>query len=222
MSVLILHETNLRAAKSALRACLPGRGSAHLSEALAAALGFASQRHLVATLSAEAHLPPNVVPLDSAAFNARLSALGEEGVEASLLIDLARSAAIPDRPFVEFREGDRIANDAHHAACLRLGRPMMMVKPARTYAKLDWEIITLSIEDIERLYGGQESSAFSRKMFGHFQTLARNAPGKPYFTGSPSTGWVTKLLPNTARQLAEDYFRWLYLPMREAARARVT
>jgi hypothetical protein len=219
MSVLILHEANLRAAKSALRARLPGRGSGHLSEALAAALGFASQRHLVATLNAEADLPPNVVLLDSVAFNARLSALGEEEAGISILSDIARSTAIPDRPFVEFRDGDRATNDAHYATCIRLGRPMMMVKPARTYAKLDWEIITLSIKDIERLYGNVEGRPFSRRMFEHFQSLARSAPGKPYFTGSPSTGWVTKLLPDTARQLAEDYFRWLYLPMREAARA---
>lgn len=222
MSVLILHESNLRAIKQALRVRLPYRGSGHLSEALAAALGFASMRHLVTTLAAEAHLPPDIVPLNITAFNARLAALGEEAAPASTLVDLARSAEIPDRPYVEFGEGNRAANNAHYAACIRLGRPMMMVMPARTYAKLDWEIITLSIEDIGRLYPEAEGRPFSRRMLEHFQSLARTAPGRPYFTGSPSTGWITKLLPDTARQLAEDYFRWLYLPMREAARARAS
>ena len=52
-------------------------------------------------------------------------------------------------------------------------------------------------------------------MFALFQEHAKGAPGKPVFCGKAFTGTVSKLLPDTARQLAEEYFKLLYLPLRE-------
>jgi hypothetical protein len=50
-------------------------------------------------------------------------------------------------------------------------------------------------------------------MFNLFQARAKAAPGNPLFCGSAFTGTIKKLLPATARQLAEDYFRLLYSPL---------
>jgi hypothetical protein len=46
-------------------------------------------------------------------------------------------------------------------------------------------------------------------LFRQFQERARNAPGKPIFTGSSFVGRVERLLPETAWLLAEDYFKVL-------------
>jgi hypothetical protein len=218
MSILLLHEPNVGAAKTALRSLLPEIRSGHLTEALAAGLGYRTHAALLAGMAVDAERFPDVAEIDEGAFAARIEALGYAAPAFGLLDAVVRSVSIPDRPFVEFRDGDRAANNAHYAACLGLGRPMMMVRTARIYATLDWEIVTLSISDINSLFADVDGKRFSRIMLERFQALAAGAPGKPEFTGAPDTGWIKKLLPDTARQLAEDYFRMLYLPMRQFAR----
>jgi hypothetical protein len=215
---LILHDTNLRAAKAALRAMLPGRGSSHLSEALAVALGFPTHSKLLWALQAESHLPPDIVTIDEFAFNARLRALGEQEAEPFTLIELMRSEAIPIRPYAEFKDGDVAGNDAQYALCSQFGFPLVTVRMARLYATLDWDCITVSPSDDDYLFGPDNGSAFTQALFARFQLRARGHQGNPAFLGSPFTGWVKKLMPGTARALAEDFFSMLYLPMREQKR----
>ena len=75
------------------------------------------------------------------------------------------------------------------------------------------EIASRSICDEEDYLHDNAGREPGRTLFALFQARARGAPGKPLFMGSAFTGTIKKLLPATARQLAEDYFRLLYLPL---------
>jgi len=91
---------------------------------------------------------------------------------------------------------------------------MVMVRMARQYAELEWDSVTID-SDCDDHVSSRDSNDLVRVMFALFQTRAKGAPGKPIFCGKAFTGTVTKLLPDTARQLAEDYFKLLYLPLRD-------
>ena len=91
---------------------------------------------------------------------------------------------------------------------------MMMVKMARTYAELEWDCITVDPREEAYLHNDSGRDLVG-VMFNLFQARANGAPGKPLFFGSAFTGTIKKLLPETARNLAEDYFRLLYLPLLE-------
>jgi len=215
MSLLILTYENVEGVKRAAREQVPVVKSSHLSEAIASALGFRTHAALRAKIAAEADLPPDVAECDPARFVVRLAALGYAATSAINLDEIVRSDAVPDRPYTEFRYGDLQANNAHFTWCQRHNRPMLTVAMARRYARLDWDCITISPDQEDFLFDDDEGRAFAKRMFKHFQARARGAPGKPYFNGSAFVGQVEKLLPETARQLAEDYFRMLYLPLRE-------
>jgi len=80
MSIFILTDDNIDAAKAALRGALPTIRSAHLTEALAAGLGFRTHAALRAALASESGKPPAVAEPASLRFTARLAELGYEGV----------------------------------------------------------------------------------------------------------------------------------------------
>lgn len=83
MTALILTSENYHQFKRALRGALPGFGSSHLSEALAAAIGFRSHAALLAWLSREADRAfPEFALLDETKFTARLFDLGNETAHA--------------------------------------------------------------------------------------------------------------------------------------------
>lgn len=221
MSIFLLHDENVRAAKAALRKNLPNIGSGHLSEAIAAALGFRTHAALIAVIKADAHLPPAMVDLDERAFNNRLNTLNYRNAEAFTLIDLARSDAIPFRSYVEFKNGDKAANNAQYTVCNRLGLPLITVRTARKYSKLEWDCITVSPCDKPSVFAKANEDGIGGELFARFQQLARGNQGNPQFTGSPFTGWVTGLVPGTARSMAEHFFALLYRRMRDHAKMRV-
>ncbi|HST36336.1 MAG TPA: hypothetical protein VLK25_06875, partial [Allosphingosinicella sp.] len=160
MSLLILTHENLESLKRAAREQMPLVKSGHLTEAIAAALGFRTHAALLAKLALNPALPPDAVECDPARFVTRLAELG---YSASLAIDLAkivRSAAIPDRPYAEFRSGDFAANDAHFSWCQRRNRPMLTISLSRQYARLDWDCITVSSDKEDYLFGDDNGGAF--------------------------------------------------------------
>lgn len=220
MSLLILTHENIEGLKREAREQMPFAKSSHLSEAIASALGFRTHAALRAKLAAEADLPPDVAECDSARFVIRLTELGYAAASAIKLAEVVRSGAVPDRPYAEFRGDDLGANNAHFAWCQRNNRPLLTISLARRYARLDWDCITIERDHEGFLFDDDQGRAFAARMFEQFQARTRGAPGKPYFTGSSFVGQVEKLLPETARQLAEDYFRMLYLPLREPREPR--
>jgi hypothetical protein len=76
MSLFILTEENTEALKRATRSARPQIKSSHLTEALAAALGFRTHAALRAALVAAPRLPPDLADCSQASFIDRLHALG--------------------------------------------------------------------------------------------------------------------------------------------------
>lgn len=214
MTLIILTDDNLAMAKAVLRKRHAEIRSAHLTEALAFGLGFGTHAALRAGLAAEAGRPPAVADGDAERFARRLVELGYDTVETAGFDDALTSPTLPDLPFARFKRGDIGANNRHYDECRRKNRPMVMVIMGRRYAELQWDCITLSGEQNDHL-SRAAGDALGRLLFDRFQALAKGAPGKPYFTGKAFTGWVERLLPETAERLAEDYFKLLYLPLRE-------
>jgi hypothetical protein len=56
-------------------------------------------------------------------------------------------------------------------------------------------------------------------MFARFQSRAQHAPGKPEFFGSAFVGSIDRLLPDTARDLADDFFMMLTASVQQRAAA---
>jgi len=215
MAILILHTDNLTACKEALRVSLPHVSSSHLTEAIAAGLGFQTNASLVAKLKGERAMLPDIARLDDDSFAARLFEFGYAVTPDRSLTALARSAAIPDRPSVEFRAHDRAANDAHFYECRHLGRPMVMVQTARLYATLEWDCITVDGNCEGYLFGKDNGGSFGRRLFAQYQARAAGKAPKSHYLGGSFTGWIKKLPIDVARDLADDYFCMLYLPLRQ-------
>ena len=214
MPIFILTDDNIPAAKAALRAALPAIRSAHLTEALAVGLGFQTHAALRAALTKEGGRPPAVVDATSSQFTARLAELGYADVPTPPFDAAITERILGDTPYTFFKRGDRAANDRHFYGCQARNRPMIMIKMARQYAELEWDCITID-SDCDDHVSSRASDDLVRVMFAIFQERAKGAPGKPIFYGKAFTGTVSKLLPDTPRQLAEDYFKLLYLPLRE-------
>ena len=215
MHLMILSDANVAAAKTALRSQLPGVRSSHLTEAIASGLQFNTHAALKAAIDANAELPSAIALASPADFERRLREFGYETSPSNPFSAVVSGRSLPDLPYAEFRRGDRVGNDSHYHYCQRLNRPMVMVRMARAYAELEWDCITVSPDQEDYLYGTDNGRTLGRLMFDKFQALAKGAPGKPLFLGGSFTGTVKKLLPDTARALAEEYFRLLYLPLRE-------
>ncbi len=220
MNLMILSNENVAAAKAALCAQLPQVRSSHLTEAIATGLQFRTHAALKAAIDASAGSLPGVALADPAEFARRLRELGYEAAPSDPFRAIVAGHSLPDLTYAEFKRSDRASNDRHYYYCQRRNRPMVIVRVARIYAELEWDCITVSPDQEDYLYGTDNGRALGRLMFDKFQALARGAPGKPIFFGGSFTGTVTKLLPDTARALAEEYFRLLYLPLREPRRPR--
>lgn len=213
MTLIILSKENWRAAKAELHQSLPHVRSSHLAEAMAAAVG--EHTHIgLSRLLQDSDARAQVRIVNASDFAIRLQGFGYRPVDLSSLDRAFSSADLPHRAYAAFRSGDRAANDRHYHQCNALSRPMMMVRTARKYAELEWDGITVDPNEEDYLHG-DAGTALARIMFNLFQACAKGAPGKPIFCGSAFTGTVKRLLPETAYQLAEDYFRLLYSPLLE-------
>lgn len=76
-------------------------------------------------------------------FVKRLFELGYDDIAPGHFEAAFKGTALPHSIYAVFKQGDRTRNDSHYHRCSRHGRPMMMVKMARTYAELEWDCITV-------------------------------------------------------------------------------
>lgn len=214
MFPIILSDENWCAGKATLHAALPAVRSGHLTEAIAAGLGARQHASIVAKIQMDGRRHAELALGHDTHFVQRLAQLGYPDIALGHFDAAFSASAVPHPIYASFKRGDRLANDSHYQHCKRLGRPMMMVRMARTYAELEWDCITVDPSEETYLHNDRGRDLVG-VMFNLFQARAKGAPGKPLFLGSAFTGTIKKLLPETARRLAEDYFRLLYLPLLE-------
>lgn len=214
MFPIILSDENWRVGKGSLHAALPAVRSSHLAEAIAAGLGARQHASIVPKLQPDARGHDALMLGRDVFFVGRLAELGYKDIASGHFEVAFKGTALPHSIYASFKQGDRLSSNTHYHRCSRLRRPMMMVKMARTYAELEWDCITVDPNEEAHLHEGA-GSQLANIMFNLFQARAKGAPGNPIFFGSAFTGTIKKLLPATARQLAEDYFRLLYSPLIE-------
>lgn len=212
MAAILLTPANLHTIKSRLRAALPHIKSSHLSEALAAALGYRTHAALLADMGSLEEYPP----LGRVSDRKLAERLGELGT-GDYAIDLtgAVSAELPHPIWRAFPRRDRAANDNWFYACQRRNIPFVYLHVGRKYWRLNWDCISAQKNYDAHLHD-DAGTALMRAMFERFQERARLHPTKAMFDGSAFVGTVDGLLPQTARDLADDFFKMLYMPVRAA------
>jgi len=218
MPLFFLTPDNCEFAKRAMRARLPMVKSAHLTEALAAALDFRTHAALLAAVKLSDPRRPVLVQADPARLSGRLQQLGYESVDSSGLVEIVRSPDMPVNAWREFRNGDRAANDRWYRECQRRDIPNVYIRLRTKYAELSWDCISIdpSGEDHVREDRG---SALVEVMFKQYQALAKGDPTKSEFFGSAFIGSIERLSPPVAREIADDFFMRLYMPMVQRAAA---
>ena len=211
MTAILLTPANLHDLKSRLRGALRQAKSSHLSEALAAALGYRTHAALLADMKAS---PEQYPPLGRASDRRLIERLSEFGV-ADHAIDLTGMVrqGLPDPIWRVFPRRERAANDNWFYACQRRNIPFVYLHVGRTYWRLNWDCISTEKNYDAHLHD-DAGTALMRAMFRRFQDRARLAPAKAMFDGSAFVGKVDGLLPQTARDLADDFFEMLYAPVR--------
>jgi hypothetical protein len=136
MAVFLLDTDNLEHAKTGMRTVWPQVGASHRAEAFAAAIGFRTFAALLADLKCSAPLRAAVRQVEPLRFLTRLRELGCGVIDAGLLTDLARSAAMPTRPWAEYKTCDRAANDRWFRECQHRDIPNLFIETRTKYAKL--------------------------------------------------------------------------------------
>lgn len=216
MTAILASRDNLAFIKTELRAALPDIGSSHLSEALAAGLGFHTQAALLAATKASP--APLLLRIDAARVAERLGRFGHQVADLRFMMEAARSPALPERMFISFREGDKASNDPWFYECRRRNIPMVYIETRRKFVKLHWDCITIDTRN-EAHVREPAGNRLVHTMAHRFREVARGASSKPFFSGSSFAGSIDRLLPEMARDMAEEFFAMLYLPMYERAKA---
>lgn len=216
MTTILASRDNLAFVKKELRNALPDIGSSRLSEALAAGLGF--QTHAALLAAERSHVHPMLLKFDAVRMTERLGQFGHQGVNLGYVAAAARSPLLPERIFTEFRNGDRASNDPWFYECRRRNIPMVHIETRRKFVKLRWDCITIDTRD-EAHVQDKAGDRLVEVMFAKFQAMARGASGKPLFYGSSFVGSVDRLMPELARDMAEEFFAMLYVPMHASAEA---
>lgn len=211
MAYVLLTLDNIDELKLALRRELPGVKSGHLTEALASGLGFQTHASLLASLKSVSVIRPNLKTMNFQHLVDRLLYFEYHGITPDFLLSSYRSLNLPDGIWREFRSGNRGANDEWFHECERRNIPMIFLEKRQKYIRLNWDCITLQIQDEGRVRG-DKGSELVRAMLKLFQVAAKGAMGKPMFDGSSFTGHVDNLWPALAYELADEYFAMLYGP----------
>lgn len=213
MAAILLTPANLHALKVRLRAALPLVKSSHISEGLAAALGYRTHAALLADMKASPEKYPPLGRVSDVKLAERLSEFDADD-HATDLTAMAREA-LPDPIWRAFIKRDRAANDNWFRTCRSRNIPFVYLHVGRKYWRLNWDYITLDPKRETHLHG-DAGTTLMRAMFKRFQERARLDPTQAMFDGSAFVGTVDGLLPQTARDLADDFFEMLYTPVRAA------
>lgn len=217
MPLVILIEENLAAAKAALHSALPSVRSAQLAEAIAAGLGYNSQRALKTALTECDGLHPPLAEAAEERFTRRLGELGYTAPASGLFSSAFSAKSLPVAPYIVTKYHDRAARDRHFFERQRSGWPMMVVRVARKYAKLEWDCITVDPSEEAHVMGKFGVDPIDA-MSSRYIEIMRDAPGRPKFFGSAFTGTAEQLSFETAEMIAEEYFQLLYGPLNEQRR----
>jgi len=209
---LLLSPNNLRFVKRSLQREFPDVQSAHRTEAFAAAAGYRTHAALLADQKQSEGMNPKVILIDSNQFLGRLHELGHETADMRALVDILRSSGMPEPLWREYRNGDLAENDRWFRECKRRGIPNIYIQKRRRYVKLSWDCISIDPSD-EKHVRDKQGTALVDEMFRRFQSLAQPDPGKCEFFGSAFVGSVDRLLPEVARNIADEFFILLYAPM---------
>lgn len=212
MVALLLTANNIEFAKSVLRGRLPSVKSSHRIEAFAAAAGYRTHAALLAVLKQSEDERPLLTRLDSKRFLVRLREFGYGASDPKVLVDIAHSSDIPAPIWREYRNRDLAANDRWFRECQGRDIPNLYIEKRTKYVKLNWDCISIDPSNEKHLHD-EQGTALVREMFGRYQSLARPDPGKSEFFGSAFVGRIDRLLPEIARNIADELFMLLYEPM---------
>ena len=217
MPILLLTDANLRFVKRLLRSRFRAVTSSHLTEALAASLGFRTHAALRAAIAEADPSRPPLAHVDPERLVSRLSDLGYAAGPMPDLAAIVRHPDLPQAAWAEYKNRDRAANARWFKDCERRDMPFICVLMRRKYAMLSWDCISIEPPgDAHTLMPG--GAELTDVMFLRYQTQMAGDFGKSLFFGNAFVGTVDNLPPAHARNLADDFFSRLYGPMaREAA-----
>lgn len=216
MPVFFLTPQNCSFAKRALRARLLQVKSSHLSEALATALGFRTHAALLAAMNHWGGERPALVQVDPTQLSRRLQDLGYRPIDPSDLVEIVRMPDLPVAAWREFRNRDLAANGIWFRECQRRDIPNVCIRLRTKYAELSWDCISIDPRN-EGHVRNERASDLVEVMFKRYQAFARGNCPKSEFFGSAFAGTVDRLSPSVARDIADDFFSRLYMPMAQCA-----
>ena len=199
MPVVPVTPDNLDHLKRAARFALPGVGSSHLSEALAALLGQRTHAALRAALTASAPSPLMVEP-ENGRFLERLRSLGYAALDVKMTPVAVACANLPTPAWREFRKSDLSGRNTWFRSCEQRCVPYICVTTRRKLASVDWDWISVDPRQDGKLVRLGERHVVNR-MFAAFRERA--APSNALFEGSAFVGNVDGLTFEAARAIAD-------------------
>lgn len=216
MPAILLTEDNLRFAKSALRERLPLVKSAHLTEVFAASVYYKTNAALRAALAEPVSAWPRFAYFNAGKFNDRLNELGYASASETTVAEVARSAEMPMKPWIELTNNDVRAINRWFRVCTRWDVPLVYLETRRKYAKLTWDCITVQSKSIDASLQGESGRRLGGIMFRAFQHLAKLDSPRAEFFGKPFVGTIDRLSFETARIIADAYCAILYHELERA------
>lgn len=211
MSAIALTSNNVHFVKRALRQHYSSVKSSHLSEALAAACGYRTHATLLSDIPRSKGLLPDIARVSEDRFFERLKGFGYKSGGQQLLSTIIRSPELPERIWCERKGRDIPALEIWDKECTRRDIPHVYVMVRRKYALLNWDCITLD-EKHDNVTKGKKSAALVRAMYEHVWQMLK--PSTAIFDGSAFTGEIDPLLPETARDIADEICIMLYRAVR--------
>lgn len=202
-AILRLSSANLIVVKRQMGRFHSAIGSAHRTEALAAACGYRTYAAMLADMRASMSTPPLVKVVEQR-WAAKLLEYEYSCVPDVLLTTDFRFQKFPDPCWVEFHSKDRAIARRwfHRSKAEKL--PYVTIETKHKYADLDWDCITIepALDDLIR---GDTSGALARRLFSVFQRSSAGSGAKPFFSGSAFVGSIRGLQPDVARMLADEF-----------------
>lgn len=216
MTPILLSEDNLDVLKAiAKRACLAHAvRSAHITEALAYGLGFATQAALLAKTRSVPEFRPFLADFNQDRFVIRLRQLGYPLTENAVLFDDDGLRNLPDRTWIDIEANDTGMQNFWFHQCKLRDIPFIYVVRRRKYAELQWDCVSVDPAH-EAHVQGDRGADLVRGMFTTFQAVARKLPSKALFEGKSMVGSVKGLPIELVPELADAFFAVLYKPMQD-------
>lgn len=201
MAILLPTSANIRLLKATLMGDFAMR-SAHVTEAIAALIGFRSNSTYLATSN---HLPETTVyEADFDAFENRVAHLGYDRTSSEFLRFIFEGIDWPDPAWRLFNKRDSAARDAWFYECQRRRIPFLHISRATKYCSVHWDHISLDSEYDQMVRRAAEGE-IGRVLFRTYQLLAASVEPKSFFSGSALVGDVTGLSESCARQIANSF-----------------